>query len=131
MLDSSVLLQAWRGNSPRSAAAKEILSDPSRDFVTCENVQLELLPKPAFEKRHSEVEFYMAHFSEASACERFSEALGKAALALATRHGLSAGDALNLASAIKLGANEFITSESPGKPVFRTSGVKVISLHSL
>ncbi len=131
LLDSGVLLTAWRGNSPAAAAAKRALEGDSREFVTCENVKLELLPKPAFEKRHAEVEFYHAHFSEAAACEPFSDALGKSALALAKKHGLSAGDALNLAAAIRLGADEFVTSELPGKPVFRASGIKVISLHSL
>jgi hypothetical protein len=38
---------------------------------------------------------------------------------------------LNLASAIRQGADEFITSELPGKPMFRVSGIKIISLHSL
>jgi len=130
-LDSGVLLPAWRGNSPAATAAKQILADDSREFVTCENVRLELLPKPAFEKRHSEMQFYNGHFSEASACEPFSEALGETALALAKKHGLSAGDALNLTSAIRLGADEFITSELPGKPVFRVSGIKITSLHAL
>ena len=121
---------AWRGNSPASAAAKDILADASRDFVTCENIRLELLPKPSFEKRHSEVEFYNEHFSAASACEPFSEILGKEALSLARRHGLAAGDALNLASAIRQGADEFVTSELPGKPMFRVGGIKVVSLHA-
>ena len=130
LLDSGVLLLAWRGNSPASAAAKQILTDSSRDFVTCENVRLELLPKPSFEKRHSEVEFYNEHFSAASASEPFSETLGKAALALAKKHGLAAGDALNLASAIRQGAGEFITTELPGKPMFRVGAIKVVSLRA-
>lgn len=130
-LDSGVLLLAWRGNSPRAATAKQILAESSREFVTCENVQLELLPKPTFEKRHSEVAFYNEHFSLATGCEPFSEPLGKAAMALAKRHGLAAGDALNLAAAIRQGADEFITSELPGKPIFRVAQTKVISLHAL
>ena len=32
---------------------------------------------------------------------------------------------------IRQGADEFITSELPGKPVFRVRGIKVVSLHSL
>jgi hypothetical protein len=39
------------------------LEDETREFVTCENVRLELLPKPALEKRRSEAEFYNAHFA--------------------------------------------------------------------
>ncbi len=50
---------------------------------------------------------------------------------LAKKFGLAAGDALNLASAIRQGADEFITSELPGKPIFRVPGIQVISLHAL
>lgn len=122
---------AWRGQSPAATAAKQILADTSREFVTCENVQLELLPKPAFEKRRAEVEFYHEHFAGASECEPFSAISGKAAMALAKKYGLAAGDALNLAAAIRQGADEFVTSELPGKPIFRVSQIKVVSLHSL
>lgn len=129
-LDSGVLLTAWkRGENHQRAIS--LLADDSRDFVTSDNVRLELLPKPVFEKRQAEIEFYTAHFQEALACEPFSEALGQAALALAKKYGLAAGDALNLASAIRLGADEFITSELPGKPMFRVTGIKIKSLHSL
>lgn len=130
-LDSGVLLLAWRGHSPAAAAAKQILADSAREFVTGENVQLELLPKPAFEKRPLEVQFYNEHFSQTTGCEPFSEALGRAAMALAKQHGLAAGDALNLAAALRQGADEFVTSELPGKPIFRVSRIKVTSLHSL
>ncbi|MGO8766348.1 MAG: type II toxin-antitoxin system VapC family toxin [Limisphaerales bacterium] len=129
-LDSGVLLSAWKRGELHDAAVG-ILDDVSRQFVTCDNVKLELLPKPAFEKRHSEVEFYNELFSEAAACELFSEASGKAAMALARKYGLAAGDALNLASAIRQGADEFITSELPGKPLFRVSEIKVTSLYSI
>ena len=129
-LDSGVLLAAWKRGEWHDRAAA-ILEDDSREFVTCENVQLELLPKPTFEKRHLEVRFYNEHFTQTTGCEPFSDALGKTAMALAKKHGLAAGDALNLASAMRQGADEFITSELPGKPVFRVSQIKVISLHSL
>jgi predicted nucleic acid-binding protein len=129
-LDSGVLLTAWKRGEDHSRAIS-IMADGVREFVTSDNVRLELLPKPTYEKRHAEVEFYNAHFSEALACEPFSEALGEAALALARKYGLSAGDALNIASAIRLGAKEFITSEMPGKALFRVGGIKIVSLHSL
>ncbi len=128
-LDSGVLLLAWRGGSPRAAKAKEILASDSREFLTSDNVRLELLPKPTFEKRRAEVGFFNEHFDQADRCEPFSAALGLAALALAGKYGLAAGDALNLAAAIRLGADEFITSELPGKPMFRVNELRVVSLH--
>ena len=130
-LDSGVLLAAWKGNSPRSVAAKKVLEDSTREFFTSDAVKLELLPKPIFEKRRLEVEFYNAHFSDAADSEPFSADLGRDALALAKQYGLAAMDALHLASAIRQGADEFITSELPGRPMFRVAGIKVISLHAL
>ncbi len=107
------------------------MDDPTREFLTSDTVKLELLPKPLFEKRRSEVEFYNDHFNVAEAAESFSAELGNAASALAKKYGLAAMDALHLASAIRQGAEEFITSELPGKPMFRVKELKVVSLHSL
>jgi predicted nucleic acid-binding protein len=131
-LDSGVLLTAWRGEpSPPVDAALGIMADDEREFVTCENVKLELLPKAVFEKRRLEVEFYNEHFNSVVASEPFSPELGKAALDLGKKYGLSAGDALNLAAAIGQGAEQFITSEPPGKPIFRVAGIRVISLYQI
>jgi predicted nucleic acid-binding protein len=128
-LDSGVLLSAWRGNSPRSDLAREILADESREFISSEVVKLELLPKPAYEKRHTETQFYQRYFALATS-EPFSGELGHEALVLAKKHGLAAVDALHLASAIRQGAAEFVTTEQPGKPVFRAAGIKVVSLQA-
>jgi hypothetical protein len=57
--------------------------------------------------------------------------LGNEALALASAHGIAAADALNLCAALRLGVEEFITSEKPGKPMFSVPRIRVISLHSL
>jgi predicted nucleic acid-binding protein len=130
-LDAGVLLTAWKGNSQRSVVAKMILEDETREFSTSDAVKLELLPKPTYEKRRAEVAFYGAYFSDAAASEPFSGELGRDALALAKKFGLSAMDALHLASAIRQGAREFITSELPGKPMFRVTGINVVSLYSL
>jgi predicted nucleic acid-binding protein len=128
-LDSGVLLTAWRGtSSPEADSARAIMADEQRQFLSAENVRLELVPKPAFERRRAEVEFYDEHFKAAAAIEPFSEQLGQEAFALAKRYGLAAGDALNLAAAIRQGTDEFITSELPGKPMFRVAGIRVISL---
>ena len=124
------MLSAWKPGQFHDVAIA-LMEDNSRKFVTCENVQLELLPKPTFEKRLTEVEFYNEHFDRVLGCEPFSEALGKSAMALAKKYGLAAGDALNLAAAIRQDADEFVTSELPGKPLFRVRQIKVISLHSL
>jgi predicted nucleic acid-binding protein len=107
------------------------MADEYREFFSSDNVKLELLPKPTFEKRHIELQFYNAHFSSVVKIEPFSPKLGEAALALAKNYGLAAGDAFNLAAAIRQGVEEFITSELPGKPMFRVREVKVLSIHSV
>ena len=106
------------------------MEDESREFLTSDAVKLEVLPKPVFERRRAEVEFYNNYFNDATESEPFSAELGDEAAALAKKHGLAAMDALHLASAIRQGADEFITSELPGKPMFRVAGIKVISLHA-
>jgi hypothetical protein len=59
-----------------------------------------------------------------------SRELGEAAEELARQHGLAAVDALHLAAAIRQGAEEFITAEKPGKPMFRVRGITVKSIHT-
>lgn len=128
-LDSGVLLHAWR-NSPLSGAALTVMEDPARTFVTSQLVQLELLPKPAFEQRSTETAFYSAYFASASPSLTLDAELGEAALGLAKKYGLAAVDALHVAAAIRQNADELVTSEKPGKPMFRVRGIKVTSLHA-
>jgi predicted nucleic acid-binding protein len=128
-LDSGVLLTAWRGEA-LAASALSIMADDARAFVTAQLVRLELLPKPRFERRPLELQFYEHHFAEAAACEPLSEELGREAEALAARYGLSGADALQIAAAIRHGVQEFYTSERPTKPLFRVKELTVISLHS-
>jgi len=110
--------------------AKKVMEDESREFLTSDAVKLEVLPRPTFEKRRAEVAFYNDYFDVITASEPFSAELGDEALLLAKKYGLAAIDALHLASAIRQGADEFITSELPGKPMFRVVGIKVVSLHT-
>jgi predicted nucleic acid-binding protein len=113
-LDSGVLLTAWRGQAPLGLVARTLL-DQAAEFLSSENVRLELLPKPLYERRRTEIDFYNQYFSLLSYIEPFSGQLGEAAMSLAKRYGLSGGDALNVASAVRQSADEFLTSEAPGK----------------
>jgi predicted nucleic acid-binding protein len=127
-LDSGVLLMAWRGRDAEAALA--VMEDPQRQFCTSQMVKLELLPKPAFFKQETEVEFYQTHFRAARGEEPLSRELGEKAAELARQHGLAAMDALHLAAAIRQGADEFITAEKPGKPMFRVRGIAVKSIYT-
>jgi predicted nucleic acid-binding protein len=127
-LDSGVLLTAWRGKEAEAALA--IMDDAQRQFYTSQLVKLDLLPKPAFFKQEAEMEFYETHFDAVKGEEPLSKELGRAADALARRYGIAAVDALHVAAAIRQGAEEFITTEKPGKPIFRVKEISVISLHA-
>lgn len=129
-LDSGVLLKAWRGETLADEALT-VLSDDAREFFSSQMVRLELLPKPKFEKRQEELDFYQAHFDEVVAFEPLSEELGKEAERLAARYGLAGPDALQIAAAIRQGADEFVTSEKPGKPMFRVREIRVVSLFDI
>ena len=129
-LDTGVLLSAWKRET-LSATALTVMAADHREFYSSQMVRLELLPKPRFEKRSAEIRFYENHLAGVVASEPLSVELGNEAEALAARYGLSAADALQIAAAIRLGVEEFFTSEKPGKPMFRVKELKVISLHSL
>jgi predicted nucleic acid-binding protein len=127
-LDAGVLLTAWRGQDAEPALA--VMEDPSRQFYTSQMVKLELLPKAAFFKQDAEIEFYQTHFRAAKGEEPLSRELGKKAEEIARQYGVAAVDALHLAAAIRQGAEEFITAEKPGKPMFRVRGISVKSIHT-
>jgi len=129
-LDSGVLLAAWR-RTQISDAALRVITDDTREFYTSQLVKLETLPKARHERNRSEQEFYETHFACVVHCECLSEALGKAAESLAGQYGLAGPDALQIAAAIRQEVTEFITSEKPGKPMFRVKEIKVVSLYSL
>ena len=127
-LDSGVLLTAWRGRDAESALS--VMEDPEREFCTSQLVKLELLPKPTFFKQKAESEFYQTHFRAVKSEEPMSRELGEKANELASQYGVAAMDALHLAAAIRQGAQEFITTEKPGKPMFRVRGITVRSIHT-
>jgi hypothetical protein len=129
-LDSGVLLAAWRSAQLRPAALR-VLEDSTRQFSSSQLTELELLPKTAFEKRPSERAFYQTHFREVVGSQPLDQQLGVEARSLAEKYGLAAVDALHIAAALRLHAEEFYTTEKPGKPMFRVKELKVISLHSL
>jgi len=99
--------------------ALQILEDPDRHFLTSPFVQLELVPKSVFYRKKLERSFYEAYFSKAEWCYDVGGIVALAQVE-AARHGLSAVDALHLSAAHIIGADEFVTTERPGKPIYRS-----------
>jgi predicted nucleic acid-binding protein len=124
-----VLLSAWHGQTNEGESALAIIEESSRQLLTSEMIRLELLPKPLFFGQKEEVEFYEQIFLRCR-CDKMDASLYSKAFVLARRSGLAAADALNIASAIRLNADEFVTLEKPSKPMFRVRGIRVVTLYA-
>lgn len=124
-LDSSVIIEAARG---RSALIRPLLEDPEVRLASSVFVQLETLPKCVYTNRRQEVEACATIFS---AVEEWSANLGavtKAALSQAQHSGLSGMDALHVAAAFDVGADELLTIEGTEKALYRNTLIKVRQL---
>ena len=108
----------------------EILDDPDRAFATSAFVRLEVLPKALFHRRQVESAFYKAFFAGAASWAMPSSALLDQALRQAARIGLSAMDALHVAAAISVEADELVTTEGPGKAIHRVTQLRITTLYS-
>lgn len=129
-VDSGVLIASARGGPEVTTRVNEILTDPERSFASSVYVQLEVLPKASFYGREEESILYGQYFKIVRHWAPVGESLIQEALEVAFRCGLSALDALHVASALAVGADELITSEKPGKPIHRVKGITVRTIHS-
>jgi len=127
-LDSGVLIAASRAAGMLGTRALALFNDSDRIFVTSEFVRMEIFPKAIYYKRQSEVEFYEDFFADAEHIVPISESLGHLAYTEACQAGLSGLDALHIAAAKSSGAEEFITTERPTKPLFRVTGIIITSI---
>jgi predicted nucleic acid-binding protein len=113
--DSGLLIAAARGTDDVSAPALHVLDDPGRELVCSDLVRLEVRPKPHYFGRKDEVAFYDAVFEAVVDWAELDRSLVQSAMSLAERYGLAAVDALHVAAAIALGAEELITTERPAR----------------
>ncbi|MBI1789966.1 MAG: nucleic acid-binding protein [Acidobacteria bacterium] len=125
-LDRGVLLAAVRSLGRDRERALQVLEDPDRSFLTSPFVHLELVPKAIFHKRVREG-VYDEYFNAAE-WFRDLDKIEAAAQVEAAKSGLAAMDALHLAAANLSQADEFITTERPGKPIYRTSRIRIVHL---
>lgn len=120
-------MAAARGPQESAQRALEILQNPQREFISSVFLELETLPKAMYFRRQNEVEFYRAFFAGSQQVPA-NDLLVLSAQRLAAKYGLNGMDALHIAAAHALGADEFITTEKPTKPMYRVSEFKVIYL---
>jgi predicted nucleic acid-binding protein len=126
-VDSCVLMAAFQGKGIAAYRAMEILDDPNRKLVVSDAVRLELLPKASYYQNQKECMFYEAVFEAAEFVTWDVSAL-REAYNLAIKHGLSALDAIHVATALAAGVDEFVTKEKPSKPMFRVPELTMFSI---
>ena len=128
-VDAGVLIAAVRGTAEIGLRANQVLGDPRRSFASSPFLRLEVLPKARFHKKFGEVYFYETFFEVVERWAVPDSALLGQAQSLASRFGLSALDALHVAAALSVGADEILTTERFEKPIHRVTEIRVRSLH--
>jgi predicted nucleic acid-binding protein len=127
-VDAGVLIAVARGQASIAVRAFEILDDPDREFAASVFLKLEVLPKAIYHNNSSEVEFYEEFFSAVTSWAADLNTVADHAYREACDSGLAALDALHVAAAVSVGAEELVTSEKPDKPLFRIQSIKVVSI---
>ena len=127
-IDAGVLITAARGTAPIALKAIEILDDPNREFASSIFLKLELLPKAIYYGRDVEAEFYTTFFDGVAHWADSVDTIEQEAFKEACVSGLAAMDALHVASAVSVGAEELVTTERATKPIHRTRMIRVVSI---
>lgn len=129
--DSGVLIDAARGLPPFDRIAFEYFDSSDRVFLTSSFVRLETVPKAVYLRLDAELEFYNAFFNHPALeyCREWDR-LEETADTVARQYGLSAMDALHVAAASLLGADELVTTERQSKPIYRDRLVEVVYLYA-
>ncbi len=127
-IDAGVLILAARGSGSASARALSLLAQPDRELCSSIFIKLEVLPKAIYHRRKAEIDFYNAFFNSVNYWAVDLDKITQEAEIQAATFGLSGMDALHVAAALSLNADEMITSEKNSKPIFRVSGLKVVSI---
>lgn len=131
-VDAGVLIAAATGRQPFvQPAAIAVLDDPNRVFLSSAFVRLEVLPKAVYHQNADEVAFYETFFGTVSAWAGSFDTLIDEAYRHAYRAGLAGMDALHVAAAASLGADELVTAERIGTPLLRAHLVRAVSIVSI
>jgi hypothetical protein len=126
-LDSGVLVTAYNARRGVEIEAAAILGDKNRVFLSSPFVRHEICPKALYNKCQREYRFYREYFQRAVMFNDVSLLLERANRE-AARSGVGAMNSLHIAAAHLLGADEFITTEKPGRSIYRTALVNVVYL---
>jgi predicted nucleic acid-binding protein len=127
-VDAGVLIAAVRGNDELAMRAMVVLDDADREFAISPLLKLEVIPQPTYNRRPAEVAFMNAFFDNAHYSTPLSEDLFRIAIEQACLFGLDAVDALHVAAALLVGAEELVSAEKSSKPLCRVKSMKVVTI---
>ncbi len=127
-VDSGVLISATDGVGRIAEKSLEILGDYEREFASSEFVKLEVLPKAIYNKQTEEAKFYEEFFSDVKYWANDLAQIVQDADQISSQYGLAAMDALHVAAALSVGAEELVTTEKRTKPMHRVTSINVVSL---
>src|ERR1035438_2682384 len=126
-LDAGVLIEAAAGRGAAAGVAQKLLNDPDRAFLSCPYLDFELLPQAILNHKTLQKEFLETYLAATERIEDL-DAIFQAAFRESSRSPVSGIDALHIAAAHLVDADEFITTEKAGKPIYRNRLVPVICL---
>ncbi len=86
------------------------------------------MPKAIFNKQQDEAEFYETFFSAVIYWATDLEQIIQDAYQIACTYGLAAMDAVHVAAALQIKADELITTEKLTKPMHRVKEIQIISI---
>lgn len=127
-LHSGVLITAFRVEGEVGDRARGILIDENRQFASSVFARLELLPKAMYQQHRDEVRFYQEYFAGVQHWARDIDKLLEDSYQIGCNYGLAAIDALHVAAALAVEANELITTERITKPMHRVSAIRIVSI---
>jgi len=122
-LDTGVLIEAAAGRGPAVA----LVRDTRRVFLSCPFLDLELLPQTIRNRKRGQQEFLEAYLAATERIEDM-DTIFREAFRQASHSPVSGMDALHIAAAHLLGADELITTEKPGKAIYKNTLVPVLYL---
>lgn len=129
-IDSGVLINAFSAIPTISFNANQVLDDSTREFASSAFVRLETLPKAIYNKQQEEAEFYETFFGSVEHWASDLVQITQTADRIARTYGLGGMDALHIAAALSISADEFVTTEKSTKPMHRVTEIRVISISS-
>jgi predicted nucleic acid-binding protein len=127
-LDTGVLVAAWRGAEPYKSAARLILESSSLELIASTFLKLETLPKARNKGSVDEVQFLEFVYSLVSEWVPMDESLVERAIEVSTQHKVMNIDAIHVACALRVGVDQFVTSELPGKPFYAIAEINAVNI---